>query len=399
MNKKYVVIVPDGAADYPLEQLGNKTPLQIAKKPNIDFLAKNGKTGKVKTVPDTLSPGSDVANLSLLGYDPVKYYSGRGPLEAVNMGIKLEESDVAFRCNLITIKDGVLLDYSAGHITTEEAKILIETINEKLGSDKIKFYPGISYRHLMIFKDFGDIFVNCTPPHDVVGESYEKNLPTGKDAKVLINLIDASRSVLDSCDLNKERISENKNPANSIWLWGQGKAPSMPSFLSRFNLKGSIISAVDLINGIGRCIGLNVIKVPGATGYFDTNYKGKATYALNFLEENDFVFIHIEAPDEAGHIGDINAKIESIEKIDELVVGTVLEGLKKYPDYKIMIVPDHATPIKTKTHSGDPVPFLIYSNSNEHKNSKSSSFDEFVNEEIYIDKGYELMKFFLKEGK
>ncbi|MBI4744169.1 MAG: hypothetical protein HY776_05060 [Actinobacteria bacterium] len=278
----------------------------------------------------------------------------------------------------------------------------------------------------MILKNYGDISVNCTPPHDVVGEPYKKNLPSGRDAKVLIDLINASQLILDSYE----------SPANSIWLWGEGKALSMPSFLSRFNLKGSIISAVDLINGIGRCIGLAVIKVPGATGNFDTNYKGKAVYALNSLKENDFVFIHIEAPDEAGHIGDINAKIESIEKIDELVVGTVLDGLKSYPDYKIMVVPDHPTPIKIKTHSADPVPFLIYSSNppipplpkgdteglaplakGGHRGNsplikgeavklfpplekggeggfESSSFDEFV-DEYYIDKGHELMDFFL----
>ncbi|MDO8886099.1 cofactor-independent phosphoglycerate mutase [Candidatus Oleimmundimicrobium sp.] len=391
---KYVFLVPDGAADYPLEKLDGKTPLQVAKKPNMDFIAKNGITGMVKTVPDGMKPGSDVANLSLLGYDPKKYYTGRGPLEAANMEIYLEQDEVAFRCNLITASDDILVDYGAGHISSEEARILIQALNEGLGNKGLSFYPGISYRHLMVTKgDYSRTL--CIPPHDITGQSINKNLPKGENSSLLRKLMVSSREILENHEVNIRRKKMGKNPANMIWLWGQGIAPSMPAFSEKYGLAGGVVSAVDLIKGIGRCIRLKVIDVPGATGYFDTDYLAKANYALYALKKLDFIFVHVEAPDEAGHSGDIEAKIEAIEQFDSKVVGTILEGLKDF-DYKIIVAPDHPTPISIKTHVADPVPFAIYQAG--IKPDGVEVFDESVAKLslLRVDEGYRLMDLFLK---
>ncbi len=391
---KYVVLVPDGAADYRLEELGGKTPLQVAKKPNMDFIAKNGITGTAKTVPDGMKPGSDVANLSLLGYNPKKYYTGRGPLEAANMNVYLEEDEVAFRCNLVTASGDVLVDYSAGYVSNEEAKILIQALNEKFESKELRFYPGMSYRHLMVTK--GNYSrTSCIPPHDITGQSIKENLPKGENSSFLSELMVSSRKILENHQVNIRRKKQEKNLANMIWLWGQGIAPSMPTFYEKYGLNGGVISAVDLIKGIGRCIGLKVIDVPGATGYFDTDYLAKGNYALNALKELDFIFIHVEAPDEAGHIGDIEAKIEAIEQFDDKVVGTLREELKG-SEHKILVVPDHLTPISIRTHVSDPVPFAIYQAGVEP--DEVEVFDEFAvrSGSFQIDEGYRLMDLFVK---
>ena len=362
---KYAILVGDGMSDRPIPELDGKTPLEVAKIPNINAIVKTGMIGLTKTVPAKMKPASDIANLAILGYDPKRYYTGRGPLEAANIGVELDEDEIAFRCNLITANNDVMADYSAGHIREKESKILIDYINEKLAGDRIKFYHGKSYRNLMVIKtrshtEMDDLMkTSCVPPHDITGNSIHKNIPVGKGSKVLIKLMEDSRVILEKHEINKVRVDLKENPANMIWLWGQGTNPNMPSFKGLFGLDGSVISAVDLVNGIGRLIGLDVIQVPGATGYYDTNYEGKGRYAVESLKEKDFVFVHVEAPDEAGHNGDVRAKITAIENFDKFVVGAVWGYLKDTKNYRVMVLSDHATPIAVKTHVSDPAPFVM----------------------------------------
>lgn len=345
-------------ADYPVPELDDLTPLQAASTPNMDFIAKHGKCGVARTVPDNMPAGSDVANLSIMGYDPQKYYSGRGPLEAASIGIDLEKDDIAFRCNLITEKNEMLVDYSAGHISSEEARVLINVLDSELGKN-CKFHAGISYRHLLVMKQ-GETTV-CQPPHDVVGQSIDDVLPEGESSDVIIDLIKASKPILENHEINLTRKNNGKNPANLIWPWGQGKAPEMPLFKEKYGITGSIISAVDLLKGIGKYAGLDVINVPGATGFLDTNFSGKAAHALESLKDRDFVLVHVEAPDEAGHMGDLKAKMKAIEDFDEKVVGGILNEAGGFGDYRVLVLPDHPTPISVRTHTKDPVPFAIYS--------------------------------------
>ena len=353
---KLMVILGDGMADLPLGELQGKTPLKVAKKPNMDLLARLGRSGLALTVPDGFPPGSDVANLSVVGYDPRRYYTGRAPLEAASMGVHLGESDIAFRCNLVTIEDGIMRDYSAGHISTGEASELIEAIKPLMPNERL--YAGVSYRHLLVLqKGAGAV---CTPPHDISDQPVADYLPQGEDAEVLLELMESAKSVLSGHPVNRKRIQENKRPANAIWLWGQGPGPSMPSFLSLYGLTGAMISAVDLLRGIAVYAGLEVIEVPGATGTIDTNYSGKVKGALEALYRHDFAYLHVEAPDEASHEGDLEGKIRAIELLDQMVVGPVIEGLEKSgEDWRILLLPDHATPISIRTHSRDPVPFVI----------------------------------------
>ncbi len=369
---KYATLVGDGMSDYPLTELDNKTPLEVAKIPNINEIVKNGMLGLVKTVPRGMKPASDIANLSILGYDPKVYYTGRGPLEAANIGVELNEDDVAFRCNLITSNNDILADYSAGHITEKESTILMKYLDENLGSEKIKFYHGKSYRNLMVIRahsrdEQSDLLkTECRPPHDITGKEISKNLPNGRTSELLVKLMVDSRALLEKHEINKVRVDLKENPANMIWLWGQGINPNMPSFKGMFDVEGSVISAVDLVNGIGKLIGLKLINVPGATGYYDTNYQGKGEYAVNSLKTRDFVFVHVEAPDEAGHNGDVRAKIQAIENFDKFVVGSVWKALKDTRDYRIMVLSDHATPISVRTHVSDPAPFVMVGKGVEH---------------------------------
>ncbi|MBI5750331.1 MAG: cofactor-independent phosphoglycerate mutase [Nitrospinae bacterium] len=394
---KYIILLGDGMPDYPIKELGDKTPLEYAKTPNMDFIAKNGTVGCVKTIPDGFPPGSDVSNLSILGYDPEKYYTGRAPLEAASIGVKLSPTDVAFRCNLVTLKptdsELIMEDFSAGHISTEEARELISAIDKKLGTDEIKFYPGVSYRHLMVWKN-GSSNLKLTPPHDISGKNIKSYISQGDRANILTELMNSSQMVLSNHKINKERKNNGKNPANSIWLWGHGKAPAMPTLKERFNLTGSIIAAVDLMKGIGIYAGLTPIDVPGATGYIDTNYEGKADYALKELENKDFVYLHVEAPDEAAHNGSLKNKIKAIEDFDKRVVGRILEGIKKFKEYRIMVVSDHPSPISIKTHSSERVPFAIYPAKG---GSGVSNFNEKIvsNPSIKFEKGHELIEFFI----
>jgi 2,3-bisphosphoglycerate-independent phosphoglycerate mutase len=390
---KYIVLIGDGMADYPIPELGGLTPLQASDTPNMDFIAKHGKCGIARTVPNNKPPGSDVANLSIMGYDPQKYYTGRGPLEAASIGIKLEPDDIAFRCNLITEKNGSLADYSSGHISSEEANILIKAVDKELGKS-CRFYPGISYRHLLVMKNGQN--ADCTPPHDVLGQSIEEVLPRGEYSESLISLIRASKPILENHEVNLKRKKAGKNIANLIWPWGQGKAPDMPLFKDMYGVSGSIISAVDLLKGIGKYAGLNIIDVPGATGYLDTNFSGKAQYALESLKECDFVLVHVEAPDEAGHMGNIEAKIKAISDFDEKVVGGMLNELGGFGDYKIMVLPDHPTPISIRTHTREPVPFAVYSST--QSADYVDRFDEFAPKDgiFGLVEGHRLMNLLIK---
>jgi len=368
---KYIVVVGDGMSDYPLEQLGGNTPLEKADTPSMDFIAKNGSCGLLKTIPKGFEAGSDVANLTILGYDPNVYYpGGRGPLEARSLGIKLKDSEIAIRLNLINESDSLVNDYSAGHISDEEAKALIEELDKELGTTDIKFYPGRGYRHIIVLSGKYSEEIICKPPHDIHDHPVSENLPKAKTAEgedtaeILDELIEKSRKILQNHSVNKKRAEEGKLPANLIWPWGAGRNKGVPSFSEIFNLKGALISGVDLLKGIAATIGMEVVEVPGATAYLDTNYEGKADYAMEALERNDFIYVHIEAPDEAGHEGLLDNKIEAIENIDKRVLARILDGMKG-KEFTIGILPDHATPLSVKTHTTDPVPFAIYSTGRE----------------------------------
>jgi 2,3-bisphosphoglycerate-independent phosphoglycerate mutase len=391
---KYVVVLGDGMADYPVETLGGRTPLAVAGKPCIDSLADRAISyGLVQTTVRHLPAGSDVANLSVMGYDPEQFYTGRGPLEAASMGVKLQPGDTAFRCNLITA-DETIADYSAGHITTAEAGELIRFLDSRLGRKGLSFYPGVSYRHLLII-DGCPPGIECTPPHDVVGQPVKDHLPRGEGSDEIIGLIKASQELLPGHPVNRRRVTAGKRPANSIWPWGQGRTPSMPTFREKFGLNGAVISAVDLIKGLGVLAGLEVVEVPGATGYLDTDYGAKARYALNALERNDFVFVHVEAPDEMSHEGRLADKIRAIEDLDAKLVRPLLDGLCRFGEYRLMVLPDHPTPLATRTHAYDPVPYIIYDSRYNKKNNKC--YDEkSMADGQFVGHGPDLMSLFIK---
>lgn len=390
-------------ADHPLEEIGGKTPLESARTPFMDKVAGEGTLGLIYTIPDGLPPGSDVANLSVLGYDPTICYTGRGPLEAASMGIPLDPEDIAFRCNLVklgTEPNPVMEDFTAGHISSEEAKEIIHDLDRVVGGDRFRFYPGVGYRHLMVWKGGSDSLLT-TPPHDITGKTVEAYFPKGKDAEIVLNLMKKSREILPEHHINKSRIARGKIPCNSIWLWGQGRAPKMDKISDKYGLKGCVISAVDLLNGIGRLSGLEVIKVKGATGYTDTNYEGKALAALKALEKVDFVFVHVEAPDEMGHEGNLHGKIKAIEDFDEKVVGTVLEGIKKFSQYRVLVLSDHPTPTRIRTHVSDPSPFAVLSSMDDENLNKGKSFHEKTAREtgISVLPGHLLMDAFIKNWR
>lgn len=407
---KYIILLGDGMADRPRADLGGRTCLQAAKTPNLDQLASAGQVGMVSTVPDGYAPGSDVANLSVLGYDPRKYYTGRSPLEAASIGVALGPDDVAFRCNLVTLKVTgggsaagrrrtlLMEDFSAGHISTIEARTLIEEIGGKLGTEHIRFYPGVSYRHLMVWKG-GKDRIDCTPPHDIQDKDIQDYLPRGEGDDIINELMEASYDILTNHPVNKGRLEAGKRSANSIWLWGQGKRPSMPTFMEKYGLAGAVISAVDLTKGLGVYAGFEVINVPGATGWIDTNYVGKAEHALFALKSKDIVYLHVEAPDEAGHTGDVKNKIKAIEDFDEFIVGNVVHGMKQFDEYRILALPDHPTPLELRTHSAEPVPFVLYDSRSERKGGPVT-YDERIadrKDALVFKEGYKLMDYFLKK--
>lgn len=397
---KYLVLLGDGMADYPLEELQGKTPLMAARTPNLDFLARHGTFGRVRTIPPGFPPGSDVANLSVLGYDPQHFYTGRAPLEAASMRLPLGPDDVAFRCNLVTLggpeHSPVMEDFSAGHISSEESHELIATLNAALRDEHISFHPGVSYRHVMVWRG-GTAAAVTTPPHDISEKEVGPYLPHGEGAALLLRLMKRSQSLLADHPINQARRQAGKKPATSIWLWGQGKTLTIPSFQEKYGCSGAVISAVDLIKGIGIAAGLDSIEVPGATGFLDTNYRGKAEYAVAALQEKDFAYVHVEAPDEAGHSGSIQDKIQAIEHFDEKVVGTALELIRKFPSYRLMVLPDHATPIRVKTHTSDDIPFVIYPALSESDADHASAYDEVAASKapLFVERGHTLMDLFI----
>ena len=395
MATKYVIIVPDGAADEPLEQLDKKTVLEVAQTPNMDKISTQGRIGLVRTVPAGFEPGSDIAQMSLLGYNPLTFYTGRAPIEAVARNIKLSPNDWVFRCNLVTICDGKMEDHSAGHISTEEAGKLIKDLNEQLGDEKFRFYPGVSYRHLLVFKGV-DFDVKTYPPHDYIGTAVEKILPRGKGAEMLIDLIARSQQLFINHDINKVKKDLGENQVSSIWLWGQGKKARMESFKKRFGIDGAAITAVDLVKGLSMLIGFDLINVPGATGFVDTNYQGKASAAIKALDKYDLVFIHIEAPDEASHNGSIDMKKKAIEQIDKYIVGPVLEALQGYESWRILVLPDHPTPVSSRAHSPEPVPFAMAGTGVSGILHTTFSEANAARSGFRIDNGFELMEYFLK---
>lgn len=401
---KYIVVLGDGMADWPINEIGGKTPLEVANKPNMDRLVKFSVQGLVNTIPEGMTAGSDVANLSVFGFDPKIYYTGRSPLEAISMGLKLDADDTALRCNLVTLsqedkyEDSYMKDYSAGEITTFESIELMKAVAKELNSDGISFYPGVSYRHCLVWKG-GPIDIRLTPPHDISGKKIIKYLPEGPGSEIALSLMKKSVTVFKDHPVNKKRIERGLNPATSIWLWGQGKKPEFPLFIEKYGLCGSVISAVDLIKGIGIASGMKSVDVPGATGNINTNYKGKAEAALKELQSGrDLVYIHIEAPDECGHQGQVKEKIRAIELIDSLVLGPLINGLEGMGDYRIMVLPDHPTPISIKTHCSDPVPFFIYDSRKTDIVKPDAIYTESCAKEIgtSVNPGYTLMDMFLE---
>ena len=376
---KYVVVLCDGMADYPVPALGGKTPMMCADKPHIDALAKKAEVGLVRTVAPGMKPGSDVANMSVLGFDPTKYYTGRSPLEAASIGVDLKDTDVTLRTNLVTLsdeenyEDKTMVDYCAGDISTEEAAEIMRDVQAHFGNSEFSFYPGVSYRHCLVWANGTTDLGDMTPPHDISGRVIGEYLSKSENAKKLVQMMKDSYALLKDHPVNKKRVSEGKRPANSIWLWGEGKKPMLPSFYDTFGLKGAIVSAVDLLKGIGKCAKMETPQVEGATGYIDTNFEGKAEAAVHALKNGcDFAYIHLEAPDECGHRNEPENKVKAIEMIDSRVLPIVLQGLEEIrEDYKVMILPDHPTPIVTQTHASDPVPYLIY-----HKNAEQQGVDK-----------------------
>lgn len=370
---KYLVLIPDGMADLPLSKLNGKTPLEAAKTPNMDYLAQNGLCGWVNNVPKGIPPGSDVAAMSILGYNPKTQYEGRGPLEAASLGVKLKKNEVCFRCNFVTIKNNKMDSFTAHHISTKEATRLIRLLNKNFGTKDIKFYTGLSYRHLFVVSDPKLTKVKCVPPHDITGKNIARYLPNNKFLKSLMQK-------------SQELLGDGK----MIWLWGQGLSPK----LKKFPKKGAIITAVHLLKGLGKIVGLDSIDVPGATGYIDTNYEGKAKAALKALGKKDVVFVHVEAPDEAGHEGSIEKKIKAIEDFDKKVVGTILKTIRKtgYPGTRILVLPDHPTPIRYMTHTSDPVPFVLYDSTKHRKGLVAFNEKALKKSKIMLRDGHKLLK-------
>lgn len=393
---KYAILQGDGMADYPIEELGGKTPLEATRTPNMDELASRGELGLVKTIPAGYPPGSDVANMGILGYDPRRYYTGRAPLEAAGMGVELRQDDIAFRCNLVTLEEKSgekrMIDYSAGHLSTKKAKKIIEVIQNELGDEEFQFYPGVSYRHLLVWRGGArklGLELKLTPPHDISGKGIEEYLPREGRGNTLVELMEGSQEIL------KNEL------ANSIWLWGEGSRPSMPTLQERRSLSGSIISAVNLIKGLGIYAGMDVIDVPGATGFIDTNYSGKVEAALKSLKDRDLVFVHLEAPDEASHQGDLKMKCEAIENFDAKIVGPTVDGLEEFAEFSLLVLTDHYTPISLKTHIGDAVPFVIYRSRDSGNERADRAFDERSAGEggLLVEDGHKIMDLLLAANR
>ncbi len=394
---KFAIVIPDGAADWPTDSLGGKTPFEVARVPNMDRIAREGRLGTVRYAPPDLPPGSDVCILSLVGYDPAACYTGRAPIEAVAQGIPLEETDWVFRMNLVTVVDGEMVDYSAGHITTREAALLVDALQDQLGRPGLRFYAGVGYRHLLVVQ--GEEFkVRTTPPHDIMGEPIRRHMPKGRNAKRLVELMHASVTVLEDHPVNRVRTDLGESPATQVWFWGEGRKPRLEWFETRWGLKGAAITAVDLVRGIAKLIGWDVIEVEGATGYYDTNYAGKGQAAVRALAERDLVLVHVEATDEAGHNGDAHEKVRALEEIDANVVGPVLEALEAGgEDWRVLVSPDHLTPIDLRTHHADPVPFAMMGTGLKPLRPAEAMTEACAaGAGMNVEVGHELMEYFLK---
>lgn len=400
---KHLVLIPDGMGDRPLDSLGGKTPLEAARTPHMDHFASRGVTGLVRNIPDGYTPGTDIGCMSAFGYDPRKYFTGRGPLEAAELGVKLGADELAFRCNLVTTGDGRLEDFSADHVSTAEARELLSDLDAAVSRRRTgaRFYPGkgTGYRNLAVFEDPGRVLgrVRCTPPHDIMGRPYADYLPQGPGAERLVRLMEESRELFADHPVNRRRRSEGRGAASMIWLWGQGFSPELPTYYRRYGFRGGVITAVDLLKGIAIHAGLDVIRVPGVTGFFDTNYVGKAQYAINALRSRDLVIVHVESTDEAGHMGDPALKIRAIEDVDRLVLGTLREGLEEFKEYKVMVLPDHFTCVETRTHASDPVPFLAFSTAHRRRGPAKFCERTAARAGLEIAHGHELMDAFVHE--
>jgi len=397
MQTKYAIILPDGAADEPLASLGDRTPLEAAQTPWLDSIVERGRLGTVRTVPDGFVPGSDVATMTLLGYDPKKHYTGRAPIEAVARNLRLKPHDIVFRCNLVNITNGLMTDFTAGHISTSEAEQIIRDLNARFKNDGVEFHTGVSYRNLMVVHDAASQDVSCMPPHDIPGEAVADYLPKGKQSQPLRTLMSEASKMLADHSVNHVRLDLGELPATDIWLWGQGVVPIMERFRQRFAVRGAAIAAVDLIRGLAKLLGWTLIDVPGATGYLDTDYAAKGRHAVKALDEYDLVAVHIEAPDEAGHMGDAEQKVKAIENIDDHIIGPILEKLRSFPRWRILVAPDHPTPVAKRTHTADAPPFAIAGSDLQ----RIVAFDRFSERlarqsDLHIDPGHELMEYFLR---
>jgi 2,3-bisphosphoglycerate-independent phosphoglycerate mutase len=388
---KYCVLIIDGAAGLPLEERGGKTCLELANTPNLDAMAALGTLGLVRTVPRGMEPSSACACMSVMGYDPVVYYKGRASIEARSLGIDIGEGDVVFRCNLVNVSDGRMRDYSAGHIGSDEAKAIIAALKEKLGNDKVEFYPGVSYRHILKIKGHEETLkADCTPPHDIPGKQVKEYMPKGAGSGFLRDLMARSESVLEGHPVNIERKSRGQLPATGIWLfWGSGPVPDMPAFKDVYGLAAAMTSGVDLLRGLARMAGMDILNIPGVTDGPDNDNAAQVDGALDSLEEHDLVVVHIEAPDEAGHEGDIAGKIEAIQKIDKEVVDRLRSWNKE--EFRVLIMPDHPTPIKLRTHTADPVPFLIWGKGVKPDGAKRFTEGETKRTGLFIEEGYKIM--------
>ncbi len=400
---KYLVILTDGMADEPQSQLKGLTPLQAAHTPHLDRLAQTAFIGQVKTIPENFAPGSDVANLSVMGYDPVQYYTGRSPLEAVSMGVKLNDDDLALRCNLVTLSEEdsydqqVMIDYSSGEINTADAHELMQTVANELGDASFYFHAGISYRNLLVWKKGRGRDIQLTPPHDISSQPITNYLPAGTDGSALLDLIKKSQLILRDHPVNRQLKNSGHPPATSIWLWGEGFRPALPTFNELYGLSGSVVAAVDLVKGLGICAGLKPVTVEGATGAVVTNFAGKIKAALQCLHQgDDFVYLHIESPDEAGHQGNLETKIWSIEQIDQLVISPLLDQLADFEHIRVLVMPDHPTPLRIRTHSGEPVPYLLYDSQNPCPEEPQKYDEAAAAQGLYIAHGHQLMPYFIR---
>jgi 2,3-bisphosphoglycerate-independent phosphoglycerate mutase len=393
---KYAIVLPDGAADEPLAELDGRTILEVAKTPNMDWIASTGRQGVVVTVPEGFVPGSDVATLSVLGCDPRTCYSGRAPLEAAARDIPMGPRDIVFRCNLVTIADGTMRDFTAGHIAQTEAATLIRDLNRHFSGEPLEFFEGVQYRHLLVLRDVGEIPCVCTPPHDIPDQEITRHMPRGGGAGLVQEIMNRAAAFLENHEINVVRRDLGENPATHIWLWGQGRLQPLAPLTERFNLRGACIAAVDLIRGIARLNGLTLLEVDGATGFLDTNYAGKGASAAAALDEYDLVVVHVEAPDEAGHLGNVQEKRLAIERVDKHVVGPLLEKLKSFPAWRILVAPDHPTPVGKRVHTATPPPFCLAGSDLAGGKGLPFSESNAVQSGLRIDRGHELLEYFLR---